>query len=28
MPLEADGNLRGATPVEFRVMPHALKFVY
>jgi YegS/Rv2252/BmrU family lipid kinase len=28
MPLEADGNLRGATPVEFQVMPHALKFVF
>jgi diacylglycerol kinase (ATP) len=27
MPLEADGNLRGTTPVEFRVMPHALRFV-
>jgi diacylglycerol kinase family enzyme len=27
MPIEADGNVRGVTPVEFRVMPKALKFV-
>jgi len=27
MPIEADGNVRGVTPVEFRVMPGALKFV-
>ncbi len=27
MPMEADGNVRGVTPVEFRVMPHALLFV-
>jgi YegS/Rv2252/BmrU family lipid kinase len=27
MPIEADGNVRGFTPVEFRVMPGALKFV-
>ncbi|MEK6280044.1 MAG: diacylglycerol kinase family protein [Acidobacteriota bacterium] len=27
MPIEADGNLRGVTPVEFRVMPQALRFV-
>ena len=27
MPLEADGNVRGFTPVEFRIMPAALKFV-
>jgi YegS/Rv2252/BmrU family lipid kinase len=27
MPIEADGNVRGVTPVEFRVMPLALKFV-
>jgi len=27
MPIEADGNVRGVTPVEFRVMPGVLKFV-
>jgi diacylglycerol kinase (ATP) len=27
MPIEADGNVRGVTPVEFRVMPAALRFV-
>jgi len=27
MPIEADGNVRGVTPVEFRVMPQALRFV-
>jgi YegS/Rv2252/BmrU family lipid kinase len=27
MPIEADGNVRGMTPVEFRVMPRALRFV-
>lgn len=27
MPIEADGNVRGVTPVEFRIMPRALKFV-
>jgi YegS/Rv2252/BmrU family lipid kinase len=27
MPIEADGNVRGFTPVEFRVMPAALRFV-
>ena len=27
MPLEADGNVRGATPVQFRVMPQALRFL-
>jgi diacylglycerol kinase (ATP) len=27
MPLEADGNLRGTTPVEFRVMERVLRFV-
>jgi YegS/Rv2252/BmrU family lipid kinase len=27
MPIEADGNVRGVTPVEFRVMPKALRFV-
>jgi diacylglycerol kinase (ATP) len=27
MPIEADGNVRGFTPVEFRIMPAALKFV-
>lgn len=27
MPIEADGNLRGYTPVEFQIMPGALRFV-
>ena len=27
MKIEADGNVRGATPVEFRVMPRALRFL-
>ena len=27
MPIEVDGNVRGLTPVEFRVMPRALRFV-
>jgi diacylglycerol kinase (ATP) len=27
MPIEVDGNVRGMTPVEFRVMPKALRFV-
>jgi diacylglycerol kinase family enzyme len=27
MRIEADGNVRGVTPVEFRVLPRALKFV-
>lgn len=27
MPIEADGNVRGLTPVEFRIMPKALRFV-
>jgi YegS/Rv2252/BmrU family lipid kinase len=27
MPLEADGNVRGVTPVQFQVMPGALRFV-
>jgi diacylglycerol kinase (ATP) len=27
MPIEVDGNVRGVTPVEFRVMPNALRFV-
>lgn len=27
MPIEADGNVRGVTPVEFRIMPKALRFV-
>lgn len=26
MPIEVDGNVRGVTPVEFRVLPKALKF--
>lgn len=28
MPLEADGNVRGVTPVEFQVMPGALRFLF
>ena len=28
MPLEADGNVRGFTPVQFQVMPRVLRFVY
>ena len=27
MQIEADGNVRGVTPVEFRVLPRALRFV-
>jgi len=27
MPLEADGNVRGVTPVQFRVLPSTLRFV-
>ena len=27
MLIEVDGNVRGVTPVEFRVMPKALRFV-
>ncbi len=27
MPIEADGNVRGLTPVEFRIMPRALRFL-
>lgn len=27
MRIEADGNVRGVTPVEFRVMPKALRFI-
>ena len=27
MPLESDGNVRGATPVQFQVLPGALKFI-
>jgi diacylglycerol kinase (ATP) len=27
MPLEADGNVRGITPVQFQVLPSALRFV-
>jgi diacylglycerol kinase (ATP) len=27
MPIEVDGNVRGVTPVEFRVLPKALRFV-
>ena len=27
MPLEADGNVKGATPVQFQVMPRALRFL-
>lgn len=28
LPLEADGDVRGHTPVEFRVIPRALRIVY
>jgi YegS/Rv2252/BmrU family lipid kinase len=28
MPLEADGNVRGTTPVQFQVLPAALRFVF
>lgn len=28
MPLEADGNVRGVTPVQFQVLPAALRFVF
>jgi diacylglycerol kinase (ATP) len=28
MPLEADGNVRGITPVRFQIIPQALKFVF
>jgi diacylglycerol kinase (ATP) len=27
MPLEADGNVRGVTPVQFQIMPGALRFI-
>ena len=27
MPIEVDGNVRGFTPVEFRVLPKALRFI-
>ena len=27
MPLEADGNVRGVTPVQFQVLPAALRFI-
>jgi diacylglycerol kinase family enzyme len=27
MPLEADGNVRGVTPVQFQVLPSALRFI-
>jgi diacylglycerol kinase family enzyme len=27
MPIEADGNVRGVTPVQFQVIPGALKFL-
>ena len=27
MPLEADGNVRGVTPVQFQVLPSALRFL-
>lgn len=27
MPIEVDGNVRGVTPVEFRVLPKSLRFV-
>lgn len=28
MPLEADGNVRGVTPVQFQLMPKAIRFVF
>ena len=28
MPLEADGNVRGVTPVQFEVIPRALRFLF
>ena len=28
MPLEADGNVRGVTPVQFQVMPGVLQVCY
>jgi diacylglycerol kinase (ATP) len=28
MPLEADGNVRGVTPVQFQVLPGALRFIW
>ena len=28
MPLEADGNVRGVTPVQFQVMPASLRFIW
>jgi len=27
MPLEADGNVRGVTPVQFQLLPKAIRFV-
>ena len=27
MPIEADGNVRGTTPVQFQIMPGALRFL-
>ena len=27
MPVEADGNVRGITPVQFQIMPGALRFL-
>jgi diacylglycerol kinase (ATP) len=27
MPLEADGNVRGVTPVQFQVLPSSLRFI-
>jgi diacylglycerol kinase family enzyme len=27
MPLEADGNVRGVTPVQFQVLPRTLRFI-
>ena len=27
MPIEADGNVRGVTPVQFQIMPGALSFL-
>jgi diacylglycerol kinase family enzyme len=28
MPLEADGNVRGVTPVQFQVLPASLRFIW
>ena len=28
MPLEADGNVRGMTPVQFQLLPASLRFIW